>query len=113
MLEILARAALPLGLLAVGAGLRLEGLRRPGVLATVSALKLLVLPGLAAALCWVAQPGSLETAVLVTFAALPGASTAYILARQLGGDAPLIAAIVTVETAAALVTLPAVLMWVV
>jgi malonate transporter len=31
--------------------------------------------------------GRLETAVLVTFAALPGASTAYILARQLGGDA--------------------------
>ena len=59
------------------------------------------------------EPGRLETAVLVTFAALPGASTAYILARQLGGDAPLIAAIVTVETAAALATLPAVLVWVV
>ena len=113
VLEILARAALPLGLLAVGAGLRLEGLRRPGLLATASALKLLVLPALVATLCWLVQPGALETAVLVTFAALPGASTAYILARQLGGDAPLIAAIVTVETAAALVTLPAVLVWVV
>ncbi len=113
VLEILARAALPLGLLAVGAGLRLEGLRRPGLLAAASGLKLLALPALAAGLCWVAQPGRLETAVLVTFAALPGASTAYVLARQLGGDAPLIAAIVTVETAAALVTLPAVLMWVV
>ena len=109
VLEILARATLPLGLLAVGAGLRLEGLRRLGVLATASALKLLVLPMLVATLCWVVQPGSLETAVLVMFAALPGASTAYILARQLGGDAPLIAAIVTMETAAALVTLPAVL----
>ncbi|MFO1423626.1 MAG: AEC family transporter [Candidatus Competibacteraceae bacterium] len=113
VLEILARAALPLGLLAVGAGLRLEGLRRPGLLAAVSGLKLLALPALAAGLCWVVQPGRLETAVLVTFAALPGASTAYILARQLGGDAPLIAAIVTVETAAALATLPAVLVWVV
>ncbi|MCU0808046.1 MAG: AEC family transporter, partial [Candidatus Contendobacter sp.] len=66
-----------------------------------------------AGLCWVMQPGRLETAVLVTFAALPGAPTAYILARQMGGDAPLIAAIVTVETAAALITLPAVLVWVV
>ena len=112
VLEILARAALPLGLLAVGAGLRLEGLRRPVVLATASVLKLLVLPALVASLCWIVQPGPLETAVLVTFAALPGASTAYILARQLGGDAPLIAAMVTVETAAALVTLPAVLLWV-
>ncbi len=113
VLEILARAALPLGLLAVGAGLRLEGLWRPGLLATASALKLLVLPALAAGLCMLAQPGRLETAVLVTFAALPGASTAYVLARQLGGDAPLIAAIVTVETVAALATLPVVLVWVV
>ena len=113
VLEILARAALPLGLLAVGAGLRLEGLRRPGLLAAVSGLKLLALPALAAGLCSVMQPGRLETAVLVTFAALPGASTAYILARQLGGDAPLIAAMVTVETAAALATLPAVLVWIV
>ncbi len=113
VLEILARAALPLGLLAVGAGLRLEGLRRPGLLAVASGLKLLALPALAAGLCGLIQPGRLETAVLVTFAALPGASTAYILARQLGGDAPLIAAIVTVETAAALATLPAVLVWVV
>ena len=113
VLEILARAALPLGLLAVGAGLRLEGLGRPGLLAAVSTLKLLVLPALAVGLCGLLQPGRLETAVLVTFTALPGAPTAYILARQLGGDAPLIAAIVTVETAAALVTLPAVLVWVV
>ncbi|MBS1221277.1 MAG: transporter [Proteobacteria bacterium] len=113
VLEILARAALPLGLLAVGAGLRLEGLARPGLLAAASALKLVALPALAAGLCWVMQPGRLETAVLVTFAALPGAPTAYILARQMGGDVPLIAAIVTVETAAALVTLPAVLVWVV
>lgn len=113
VLEILARAALPLGLLAVGAGLRLEGLARPGLLAAASALKLVALPALAAGLCWVMQPGRLETAVLVTFAALPGAPTAYILARQMGGDVPLIAAIVTVETAAALITLPAVLVWVV
>ena len=113
VLEILARAALPLGLLAVGAGLRVDGLARPGLLAAASALKLLALPALAGILCWLVQPGRLETAVLVTFAALPGAPTAYILARQLGGDAPLIAAIVTVETAAALVTLPAVLVWVV
>ncbi len=63
--------------------------------------------------CRLVEPGRLETAVLVTFAALPSASTAYILARQLGGDAPLIAMIVTVEIALAMVTLPMVLVWVV
>ena len=113
VLDILARAALPLGLLAVGAGLRLDGLSRPGLLATTSGLKLLVLPMVMALLCFIVQPGRLETAVLMTFAALPGASAAYILARQMGGDASLMAAIITVETALALVTLPAVLVWVV
>jgi hypothetical protein len=113
VLDILARAALPLGLLAVGAGLRLEGLARPGLLVTASSLKLLALPALAALLCAMVQPGRIETAVLITFAALPGASSAYILARQMGGDASLIAAIITVETALALVTLPMVLVWVV
>ena len=68
---------------------------------------------LAGILCWLFNPGRLETAVLITFAALPGASTAYILARQLGGDATLMAAIVTVETALALLTLPLALIWVV
>ena len=113
ILEILARAALPLGLLAVGAGLRVEGLTRPGLLVATSSLKLLVLPALAGTLCWLVNPGRLETAVLVTFTALPGASTAYILARQLGGDAALMAAIITVETALALLTLPLALIWVV
>lgn len=113
VLDILARAALPLGLLAVGAGLRLDALTRPGVLLATSALKLLAMPALAGMLCWLVQPGELESRVLVTFAALPSASAAYILARQLGGDAPLMAAILTVETALALFTLPAVLVWVV
>jgi malonate transporter and related proteins len=113
VLDLLARAALPLGLLAVGAGLRLDGLRRPDLLVTASALKLLVLPALVAILCGIVRPGALETAILVTFAALPGAPTAYILARQLGGDTSLIATIVTVEIAAAMVTLPLVLVWVV
>jgi hypothetical protein len=113
VLEILARAALPLGLLAVGAGLRVDALARPGLLVGTGTLKLLAAPAMAWMLCELVRPGRLETAVLVTFAALPSASTAYILARQLGGDAPLIAMIVTVEIALAMVTLPLVLIWLV
>lgn len=112
VLDILARAALPLGLLAVGAGLQLDGLTRPGLLLATSALKLLVMPMLAAILCWLVNPGYVETAVVLTFAALPSASAAYILARQLGGDALLIAAILTVETGLALVTLSVLLVWI-
>jgi malonate transporter len=69
-------------------------LNRPGLLVAVSALKLL-----ASCRRWRQRyvgwcnPVGWKRRCLMTFAALPGASTAYILARQLGGDAPLIAAI--------------------
>ena len=38
--------------------------------------------------------------------AVPAASNSYILARQLGGDAPLMAQILTLETMLAAVTMP-------
>ncbi len=51
-----------------------------------------------------------ESAVVVLFAALPSAPSAYILARQLGADAPLAAVVITVETLAAMLTLPLVVL---
>jgi predicted permease len=47
---------------------------------------------------------ALVTALL--FQALPTASSAYIMARQLGGDAPLMAGITATQTLFALVALP-------
>ena len=44
--------------------------------------------------------------VALLFGAAPTASSAYTLARQLGGDAPLMAAIVTIQTALSFLTLP-------
>ncbi|WP_114417021.1 AEC family transporter [Marinospirillum perlucidum] len=107
VMELLARAALPLGLLAVGVALNLqalEGAGRPVVASSL--LKLLVMP-LAAML--ISQLLGLDTqaqSVLVLFAAMPTATSAYILARQLGGDAPLMATIITAQTLAAMLTLP-------
>ncbi|MCP5424527.1 MAG: AEC family transporter [Gammaproteobacteria bacterium] len=107
VLDLLARAALPLGLLTVGAGLYLQATwSRRRELFLTTALKLLALPALTFLLCRLVGLNDLETSVLVLFTALPGAPSAYILARQLGGDAQLMAAIVTVETAASLATLP-------
>ena len=51
----------------------------------------------------------LTAAIAVMFNALPTATSTYILARQMGGDAPLMAAMITLQTAVALVTLPLVL----
>lgn len=112
VLDILARAALPLGLLAVGAGLRLRvAFDRRGLLLAAAALKLLALPLLVLALAPALGLERLETAILVLFAALPGAPSAYILARQLGGDAELMAAVVTVQTVLSMATLPLFLMF--
>ena len=43
------------------------------------------------------------------YAALPTASNAYIMARQMGGDAPLMASLVTWQTLLAAATVPLVM----
>jgi predicted permease len=114
VLDILGRAALPLGLLSVGAALRLRvAFDRRRELGVTAALKLAALPALAYGLSLAVGLGTLETAIIVLFTALPGATSAYILARQLGGDAELMAAIVTIETGFSMLTLPAILFFLV
>ncbi len=110
VIQILARATLPLGLLVVGAGLQLDVARsRPAELAMAAAVKLIVLPAIALAASYSVGLAPLETAILVLFAAMPCAPSSYILARQLGGDGQLMAALITTETALAMLTLPVVL----
>ena len=111
-LGILAKAALPVALLCVGAGLDLSiGRDHKGALALTCLLKLAVSPGLAWAMGEAVGLGGLSLAVMIMFAAMPASPAAYVLARQLGGDAPLMAGILTVQTAAAAITLPVVLSW--
>lgn len=107
MFKMLGGIAAPMGLLTVGAGLQWEAARSGGrALLLACALKLLVYPLMlyAAARLW--GLGPLETKVMVLWGAMPTASASYILARQMGGDAPLAAAIVTVSTILAFVTVP-------
>ncbi|MEM1189746.1 MAG: AEC family transporter [Pseudomonadota bacterium] len=109
-LEILGRPALPLGLLAIGVGLSFGSMRSaPRPLLVSSTIKLLLMPCLAALLCRILELETPYFEVLVLFFAIPTASSAYILARQLGGDAPLMAAIITFQTVAAMLTLPLIL----
>ncbi|MYL23550.1 AEC family transporter [Halomonas alkaliantarctica] len=105
--SLLGRAALPLGLVAVGVALRPAALLRldRGVLVTNS-VKLALLPALVLALSWLLGLDSVTRDVALLFAALPTATSAYILARQLGGDAELMAAIITGQTLIAMLTLP-------
>ncbi|MFN3399880.1 MAG: AEC family transporter [Ferrovibrio sp.] len=107
MFKMLGGIAAPMGLLTVGAGLQWEAARNGGrAVLLACALKLAVYPLMlfGAAKLW--GLGPLETQVMVLWGAMPTASASYILARQMGGDAPLAAAIVTVSTILAFVTVP-------
>lgn len=108
----LGAASLALGLLAVGAGLRLDGIQ--GVRGLVSywlAVKLLALPLLAWGVGQWLQLPSLQLQMLVMFAALPTASSAYILAVRLGGNGTIVAFLISAGTLLSMITLPLWLLW--
>ncbi|UFN47866.1 AEC family transporter [Roseomonas sp. OT10] len=103
----LGSASVALGMLAVGAALTRAGLRhRPVTQALVTAWKLLAMPALTWSLCALLGLPPLATAVATLFMAMPTATTAYVMARIMGGDAPLMAAMTTNQHVAAVVTLP-------
>tara|TARA_R100000322_G_scaffold135285_3_gene91171 strand:+ start:12040 stop:12948 length:909 start_codon:yes stop_codon:yes gene_type:complete len=111
LLSLLAQASLPLGLLCVGAALRPEALRRDvGALFWISGLRLLVMPVFAFGVAQLFGLTGPEAVVLVTFSAIPTAPSAYVLTRQLNGDASLMAGLVTAQTMAAVLTIPLILM---
>lgn len=104
---ILGAAALPVMLLCVGANLRVRGLKTalgPVAVATVGKLIVFPLAMLSALVFW--PPGDLAAQVALIYAALPTGVAAYTLARAMGGDAPLMAAIITFQTLLAFVTIP-------
>mgnify|MGYP000885576367 CR=1 FL=1 len=110
VVEILARAALPMGLLSVGAGLDLSAARGAGIgVALASFCKLLLVPALTAAIGTMLAVEPLALTIAVLFNALPCSASSYVLARQMGGDHRLMAAIITVQTLLAALSLPLVL----
>lgn len=105
--QTLGRASVALGLLCVGAALSMQSFSdRVGVQAATGVLKLVVMPAVTWALCTLLGLPPLATAVAVVFMALPTAATSYVMARALGGDARLMAAITTTEHILSIVTLP-------
>ena len=105
--DALGRSSLAIGLLVTGAGLHLEGLFRPSLAASVTVfLKLVLMPVIAVALAVQFGITGSNLAVVTICSAVPTASSAYVLARQMGGDAPLLAQIITLQTILAAVTMP-------
>lgn len=109
-LQRMGAAALPLGLMAVGAGLQFGALREgPGLAAALMAIRHLLLPAWALGLVWATGLPAAQQATLVAFAALPTASSAYVLAVRLGGHGGYVAGLVTVSTLLGMAGLPAAL----
>ena len=111
----LGEAAIALGLLAVGAGLRGSGAKAGAGAAAAAgyllAVKLIAMPLAALGLIrWFGLTG-VYAGVALVFAALPTASSAYILAQRMGGDGPRVAWLISVSTLLGMLTLPFWLVW--
>lgn len=107
VIKALGQASLPLGLLCVGAALELGSVRswfRP--VAYSSVVKFLIMPLMTLCACHVVGLDGKAAIAALLFQALPTASSSYIMARQLGGDAPLMAGIIASQTLLAAVVLP-------
>jgi hypothetical protein len=105
--DALGRASLAIGLLVTGAGLQLAGFLRPSLAATLGVvLKLVLMPVLAISLAlWFGLSGA-NLVIVAACSAVPTSPSAYVLARQMGGDAPLLAQIITLQTILAAITMP-------
>ena len=100
-------AALPLGLMAVGAGLTFGGLKRaPALAAALLSIRHAILPAAAIVMVVALRMPPAQQAIVVAFAALPTASSAYVLAARMGGDGSFVAGLVTLSTLIGMAGLP-------
>ncbi|NJM30647.1 MAG: AEC family transporter [Rhizobiales bacterium] len=110
-LGMLGGAAIGSGLLMVGAGLYTGerfNLTPPVWIGTV--LKLIGTPLLVFAWSLVTGVSGSAFVACMVCAAVPTAMSAYVLARQLGGDAPLVAATVSMQTMVSFFSIPLIIM---
>lgn len=106
----LAEAAIVLGLLSVGAGLRIVsagGAATHAAAAYLLAVKLVAMPAMALLLVRQFGLSGIYGDIALVFAALPTASSAYILAQRMGGDGARVAWLISVGTLIGMLSLPA------
>lgn len=108
--ELVAGTSLSLGLIMVGAGLKLSDALKPRPLALLPvALKLLVMPLVMTTSAYALGMRGEPLLAIAMGASVPTAMNGYVLAKQLGGDAPLYAAVATLQTIGSFFTIPMVL----
>lgn len=108
--ELVAGTSLSLGLIMVGAGLKLSDALKPRPLALLPVgLKLLVMPLVMTTSAYALGMRGEPLLAIAMGASVPTAMNGYVLAKQLGGDAPLYAAVATLQTIGSIFTIPMVL----
>ncbi len=110
-LRLVSQISLPMGLLLVGAGLRFI-MPRKTLMAVVAAtgLKLLLVPAIYVSIAYFAGLRGSELVAIAIAGCVPSAMNGYLLAKDLGGDAPLYAAIVTMQIVVAFFSIPFVIL---
>lgn len=106
-IEMLARAAIPIALLSIGATMNWGALARLDRFSgAICAIKLVVLPVFALGVSLVLSLDPAIASVLIVFAALPTASAAHVLASAFGANRNLVATLIAQTTLLAAITLP-------
>jgi len=100
-------AALPLGLMAAGAGLQFGALGQAKALsAAVLTIRHFLLPLLALGFSRLFQLDPQQTLMLLVFSALPTAPSCYVLAARMGYNGAYVAGLVTLSTLLGVLSLP-------
>ena len=101
------QAALPLGLMAAGAGMQFATLRDAKTLGVmVLTARHLAMPLMAFGVAQLFGLDNTQTLVLLLFSAVPTASSCYVLAARMGYNGPYVAGLVTLSTLLGMVSLP-------
>ena len=107
---MLGQAALPVLLMAVGAGIRFHKRLKSSYIALSLALlsKSVIFPAIMFMMALALGVTGLPLIIFVIFGVMPTAVSSYALAKELGGNAELMAEIISVQT---IMSLPILLIW--
>jgi malonate transporter len=109
-IEIAGSAALGMGLVVIGAGLRIGDVLRPRIaMAIPVVIKLLLFPLVLIGFALALGVRGDDLVYLALCGSVPTAMNGYLLARQLGGDAELYASVTTLQTTVSFFSIPAML----
>ncbi|MGE4012685.1 MAG: AEC family transporter [Alphaproteobacteria bacterium] len=107
VIEMLGRAAIPVGLIIVGTRFDVAAARKNATpIAIASVLKLLALPLLVMAGLQNLEIEPQTAAIAIAFAAAPASASSYMLMRQTGGDHRLMSGLLAIQTMLAVISLP-------